>query len=65
MKKFTEFLMVICFMWVGLWIERSTNYFSEGNIEGGWWSFIPVVVFTFLGAWNLAIVKLDAKKEAK
>ncbi len=65
MKVFNEVLMILCYMWTGVWVQRSTDYFISGNTEGGWWTLLATIVFAVLGAINLAFVKQDAKKEEK
>lgn len=65
MKWFSEFLMIMCFMTVGKYTDRAVSFFLEGNNYDGWWAIATTAMFMLLGAWNLAFVKLDAKKEAK
>lgn len=65
MKRYTQVLMIMCYLWAGVWVERMIDYFHAGNTEGGLWSILPIAVFCALGALNLVYVKLDAKKEAK
>lgn len=65
MKVFSEVMMILSYLWAGIWVQRSTDYFYSRNTEGGWWSLLATIVFAVLGAINLAFVKQDAKKEAK
>ena len=65
MKGFNQVLMIMCYLWSGVWLQRSTEYFNYGNTEGIWWALLAAVVFSALGAINLAYVKQDATKEAK
>ena len=65
MKILHEVLMILCYIWSGVWLQRSTEYFNYGNTEGMWWAILLAFVFSLLGAFNLAFVKQDTKKEAK